>query len=163
MALRVLFVCLGNICRSPTAEGLFRAALMDSKLDQFVDVDSCGTAGYHIGAPPDPRSVQAAAVRGIDISSLKARRVEAQDFDLFDYVLAMDRQNLRDLRKIQPPESKATVGLFLDYADNPTVREVPDPYYGGAEGFERVLDLIEAASIGLIDDIRTRHGDRLSS
>jgi len=161
MTVKVLFVCLGNICRSPAAEGFFRAVLRDNGLDRAVEVDSRGTAAHHIGEPPDPRSQSAALARGVDISNLRAGSVQERDFDRFDYILAMDRQNLRDLQAMAPSDARATPRLFLDYAPNQPDREVPDPYYGGASGFEHVLDLIERASPGLLADIRKRFGDRL--
>ena len=147
---RVLFVCLGNICRSPTAEGVFRHLLAQEAPDLQVDVDSAGTAGYHIGDPPDLRSQRAALSRGIDLSTLRARQVAPHDFACFDHILAMDRDNLRALHALRPEGSRARVQLFLEYAPALGRLEVPDPYYGGASGFEDVLDLTAAASRGLI-------------
>lgn len=132
---RILFVCTGNICRSPTAEGVMRALLEDAGLGH-VEVDSAGTHGYHIGAPPDPRTQKAALKRGYDLSSLRARKVVPEDFFRFDHVLAMDAGHLHLLRRICPPEHSGKLSLFLH-------REVPDPYYGGTEDFELVLDLAE--------------------
>ena len=152
---RVLFVCTGNICRSPTAEGVFRALLVSEELDGQVEVESAGTHGYHIGEPPDARSQEAALRRGIDLSGLRAQRTRAADFTNFDYVLAMDDSNLDALGR--PPPDGAEVGLFLDFAPKLNEREVPDPYYGGAGGFEHVLDLVEAASVGLLAALRERH------
>lgn len=154
-AIRVLFVCTGNICRSPTAEGVFRALLTAEGLDGQVDVESAGTHGYHIGEPPDARSQEAALRRGIDLSGHRARRTRPSDFTDFDYVLAMDDSNLDALGRA--PADGAEVGLFLDFAPKLNEREVPDPYYGGASGFEHVLDLVEAASAGLLAAIRERH------
>ena len=148
--IRVLFVCLGNICRSPTAEGVFGRLLQTEAPDLKVEVDSAGTADYHIGDAPDPRSQRAALRRGIDLSGLRGRQVTARDFTEFDFILAMDRDNLRDLEAIRPRNSPARVGLFMEYAPETGVLEVPDPYYGGAEGFEAVLDLTAAASRGLL-------------
>lgn len=158
-SLSVLFVCLGNICRSPTAHGVFQQQLVNAGLEARVSVDSAGTAGYHIGAPPDPRSTAAAAGRGYDLSPLRARQVVEEDFHRFDYILAMDNDNLASLKQLEPPEGRAELALFLNYAEAAPTREVPDPYYGGGQGFEQVLDLVESASIGLIDAIRLRLND----
>ena len=152
--LRLLFVCTGNICRSPTAEGVFRARAIAAGLGHRVLADSAGTHGYHIGAPPDPRSCAAALRRSIDLSALRARQVRAEDFDRFDLLLAMDRGHLRALRGLAPAERAGRAQLFLDYAPRLGLKDVPDPYYGGPEGFEQVLDLIEAASDGLLDHLR---------
>jgi protein-tyrosine phosphatase len=151
---RVLFVCLGNICRSPTAEGVLRhlAALEAPGLE--LEIDSAGTADYHIGAPPDPRSQRAALKRGIDISGLRARQVTQDDFQRFDLILAMDRENLRELGALQPRGSRATLKLFLEYAPQLNVRDVPDPYYRDAAAFEEVLDLAAVASRGLLASLR---------
>lgn len=154
---KVLFVCMGNICRSPTAEGVFAKRLQEEGLSHLVAVDSAGTHAYHVGDAPDPRSQQAAARRGIEIQHLRARRAKRADFFAFDYVLAMDRDNLSGLQAMCPPEAKAQPHLFLAYAQELDIEEVPDPYYGGGNGFERVLDMIEAAAEGLIADIRARH------
>lgn len=148
--MRVLFVCLGNICRSPTAEGVFRHLLAQEAPELRVDVDSAGTAGYHIGDPPDPRTQRAAARRGIDLSGLRARQVTPADFAHFDLILAMDGDNLKELQRMRPAPSRAQLRLFLEYAPQLGLRDVPDPYYGDAGGFERVLDLAAAASRGLI-------------
>lgn len=147
---RVLFVCLGNICRSPTAEGVLRHLAAKEAPGLALDIDSAGTADYHIGAPPDPRSQHAALKRGIDISGLRARQVAADDFARFDLILAMDAENLRELRALQPRNSRAAVRLFLDYARDLGLRDVPDPYYRDAAAFEEVLDLTTAASRGLL-------------
>jgi protein-tyrosine phosphatase len=148
--IRILFVCLGNICRSPTAEGVLRhlAALESPEL--ALDIDSAGTADYHIGAPPDLRSQRAALRRGIDISGLRARQVTAADFERFDHILAMDQENLRELQALKPRGSRASMKLFLDYAPELNLRDVPDPYYRDAAAFEEVLDLTSAASRGLL-------------
>jgi len=146
----ILFVCLGNICRSPTAEGVFRHLLKKEAPGLKVEVDSAGTADYHVGAPPDLRSQRAAMRRGIDIANLSARQVGPDDFTRFDLILAMDRNNLRDLKAMQPKNSPARLQLFLEYAPQPARLDVPDPYYGNAAGFEEVLDLCTAASRGLI-------------
>lgn len=153
--IRVLFVCLGNICRSPTAEGVFRKQLSQAGLDGRVETDSCGVADWHRGKAPDQRSQAAAAQRGVDISDLRARQLVAEDFEHFDYVLAMDHDNLAAMNELRPAISRAQTGLFLGYANQPDA-PVPDPYYGGEEGFEEVLDLVEAASRGLLEEIRGR-------
>jgi protein-tyrosine phosphatase len=147
---RVLFVCLGNICRSPTAEGVLRSLAAQEAPQLNLQIDSAGTADYHIGAPPDPRSQRAALKRGIDISGLRARQVDEDDFERFDLILAMDRQNLRALQAMQPRGSRARLGLFLDYAPQLDLREVPDPYYGDTAAFDQVVDLTAAASRGLL-------------
>jgi protein-tyrosine phosphatase len=147
---RVLFVCLGNICRSPTAEGVLRHLAALEAPDLALDIDSAGTADYHIGAPPDARSQRAALRRGIDISGLRARQVAADDFARFDLILAMDAENLRELQALRPRHSRAAVKLFLEYAPDFELRDVPDPYYRDAAAFEEVLDLTTAASRGLL-------------
>ncbi|MFN3712905.1 MAG: low molecular weight protein-tyrosine-phosphatase [Alcanivoracaceae bacterium] len=153
MSVRVLFVCLGNICRSPTAEGVFRQRAADQGLRDFL-TDSAGTSGWHIGKRPDPRTLRAAERRGYDLSALRGRQVSVEDFTAFDLILAMDQQNLADLRKIAPRHHPASLGLLLDYADGLSVRDVPDPYYGGEQGFDDVLDMIEQACDGLITSLR---------
>lgn len=153
MAVSILFVCMGNICRSPTAEGVVRAHLERAGLAAEVELDSAGTHGYHIGKAPDERARKAAATRGYDLSALKARRVSDFDFVRFDRILAMDRDNLDLLRQACPAEHRHKLGLFLEYSRRFREREVPDPYYGGAEGFEHVLDLVEDAAHGLIDSL----------
>lgn len=151
--LSVLFVCMGNICRSPTAEGVFRKLLADNAPDLLVEIDSAGTHAYHVGEKPDERAIAAARERGIDLSPQRARRVEVADFDRFDYILAMDADNLRRLEEMQPAGSKATVRLLLDYSRRDPGGAVPDPYYGGASGFERVLDLLEEANQALLEHL----------
>ena len=151
---RVLFVCMGNICRSPTAEGVFKAMVTREGLDKQSEADSAGTHGYHIGSPPDSRSTAAAKARGYDLEPLRARRVSATDFEAFDLVLAMDSENEAALQKLCPVDRKDRLKRFLDFAPGQKTREVPDPYYGGPKGFERVLDLAEAGSEGLITFIR---------
>lgn len=156
----VLFVCMGNICRSPSAHGMVRHHLQQRYAQWPVRLDSAGTHGYHIGDPPDQRSIAAAARRGITLDDLRARQVEAEDFHSFDLVLAMDEQNLHALRQLRPDNARAELQLFLEFAPSLDVREVPDPYYGGANGFEHVLDLIEQASEGLLAQIAGRLGAR---
>ncbi len=152
--MRILFVCLGNICRSPTAEVVFRAIASRDAPDLVLEIDSAGTAGYHIGELPDRRTRQAAARRGYDLSTLRARVVEPKDFEYFDLILAMDRENLRALERRAPPQARERLRLFLEFAPEAGISEVPDPYYGGPNGFEDVLDLIEAAAHGLIEHLR---------
>lgn len=155
---KVLFVCMGNICRSPSAEGVFQHLLDAKNLNESVQLDSAGTDAYHVGEAPDYRSQQAALKRGIDLSSQRARQVEYADFDTFTYILAMDSRNYQHLRAICPKDKQHKIRLFLDFAPELTTRDVPDPYYtGGDRGFEHVLDLIEAASQGLLADIRHHH------
>jgi protein-tyrosine phosphatase len=149
-AYKVLFVCLGNICRSPTAEGVLRHLAAKEAPRLELEIDSAGTADYHIGAPPDLRSQRAALRRGIDISGLKARQVSAADFARFDLVLAMDHENLLELQAMRPRNSPASLKLFLEYAPDLALRDVPDPYYRDAAAFEQVLDLTTAASRGLL-------------
>src|SRR5487761_325036 len=151
---KILFVCLGNICRSPTAEVVFRAVASREAPDIVLEIDSAGTAGYHVGEQPDGRPRQAAARRGYDLSALRARVVEPRDFEYFDLILAMDRENLRALERRSPPHTRDRLRLFLDFAPQTGISEVPDPYYGGPNGFEDVLDLIEAASRGLVEHLR---------
>lgn len=151
----VLFVCLGNICRSPSAEGVFRHVVRKAGLEDMIHIDSCGTGDWHVGHAPDGRARQKALQRGIDISGLRARQFHASDLERFDYILVMDRQNLADVRDIWRQNGGTEPELFLSYGRSDH-DEVPDPYYGGDKGFETVLDLIEDASEGLLDAIR-RH------
>lgn len=155
---RVLFVCLGNICRSPTAHGVFQHCVDQAGLSDLIEVDSAGTAAYHVGNSPDPRSMAAARQRGFDLSALRARQAIEEDFDQFDYILAMDHSNLTNLKRIQPSRFNGHLGLFLEFAEAFDEVEVPDPYYGGDEGFSHVLDLVEAASNGLLAQIRQELG-----
>ncbi len=149
----VLFVCLGNICRSPTAHGVFESMVREQGMQDRVRVDSCGTGDWHIGHAPDARAAAEAAQRGYDLSPLRARQVQPTDFREFDYILAMDEQNLADLRAMCPADFSGYLGLFLPFDPGASVAEVPDPYYGGDEGFTRVLDMVEAASAGLLREI----------
>jgi protein-tyrosine phosphatase len=151
---RVLFVCMGNICRSPTAEGVFRKLLSERAPELDVQVDSAGTHAYHVGEPPDPRAQRAAERRGVDLSSQRARRVTEQDFAHFELVLAMDELNHATLLETCPPEYRGRVRLLLDFAPHLQRSDVPDPYYGGSNGFEHVLDLVEEAATGLLEHLR---------
>jgi len=151
---RILFVCLGNICRSPTAEVVVRVMAAREAPELELEVDSAGTAGYHVGEAPDPRTRAAAARRGYDLSTLRARIVEPVDFERFDLILAMDRENLSVLRRRAPPVAQERLRLFLEFAPRADVEDVPDPYYGGPNGFEEVLDLVEDAARGLLGDLR---------
>jgi protein-tyrosine phosphatase len=152
--MKILFVCLGNICRSPTAEVVFRTVVAREAPDLHLEIDSAGTAGYHIGAPPDSRTRQAALRRGYDMSALRARVVEPVDFTRFDLILAMDRQNLEVLQRRAPQDARERIRLFLEFAPEADATEVPDPYYGGVNGFEEVLDLVEAAAHGLLRHVK---------
>ena len=154
---RILFVCIGNICRSPTAQGVFERLVAENELLEHIEIDSAGTHAYHIGERPDERASAAALKRGVDLSTQKARKVSPDDFHVFDYVIAMDSSNYEDLASRCPPEHKSKLSLFLEYAETLEATEVPDPYYGGATGFERVLDLIEKAAAGLLAEIRKQH------
>ena len=148
--MRILFVCLGNICRSPTAEGVLRAIAARDFPSLNVEVDSAGTADYHVGEPPDRRTVAAARRRGYELGALRARLVRPGDFLEFDQILAMDRANLVALESRRPQGASARLGLFMEFAPDSGFNEVPDPYYGGIEDFERVLDLCEVAARGLL-------------
>lgn len=157
--LSVLFVCMGNICRSPSAQGVFEVALLEAGLSEQVRVDSAGTHAYHVGEPPDSRSQKAAKARKIDISAQQARRVEDEDFELFDYVVVMDQENLKNLQARCPAERQDRLHLFLDFTTEHKGEDVPDPYYGGKRGFEQVLDLVEAASSGLVCELQRKLSD----
>jgi len=150
----VLFVCMGNICRSPTAAGVFRAAAHQAGLAGRIRVDSAGLGDWHAGSPPDRRAIQAARRRGYDLTALRARQVAVEDFTRFGWILAMDESNLRGLTAMRPQDYGGHLGLLLDFAPELGVREVPDPYYGGPAGFDRVLDLIEASTARLLERLR---------
>jgi len=151
---RVLFVCTGNICRSPTAEGVFRRFVEQAGLADRIGTDSAGTHGYHIGEPPDPRTQAAASARGYDLSGLRARRLAREDFHRFDLVVAMDRDHHEILARLAPPSAGHKVRLLMEFARRSRAHEVPDPYYGAPDGFELVLNLVEDAAEGLLDHLR---------
>jgi protein-tyrosine phosphatase len=151
----VLFCCTGNICRSPTAEGVFRQKVAEAKLSDRIRIDSAGTHDYHVGETPDPRAPAAARARGYDISALRARRVEREDFRRFDLVLAMDHDNRAFLARLAPPSENHKLKLMMEYARRYAVPDVPDPYGGEAGDFERVLEMLEDATEGLLDAIRS--------
>lgn len=150
----MLFVCLGNICRSPTAEGVFRTLAARQGAHPVSLIDSAGTADYHVGDPPDARTRAAAQQRGYDLSGLRARAVQPEDFDEFDFILAMDRANLQTLQAMAPAHCRARLALLLEFAPQTGASEVPDPYYGQREDFERVLDLVEQGANGLLAHLR---------
>ena len=150
----VLFVCTGNICRSPSAEAIFRKLAADSGMSQTVTADSAGTHGYHVGEPPDPRAQKAAAKRGYDLSALRARTIEDADFQRFDLILAMDQEHYAILTRIAGSAADHQVKLMMSYARLFKELDVPDPYYGGPQGFERVLDMLEDAAKGLLESLR---------
>ena len=154
MSAKVLFVCLGNICRSPTAQGVFEQRVREAGLSDRILIDSAATGAFHVGNPPDPRTVTAAASRGYDLSKQRARQVRPDDFQSFDFILPMDRMNLGNLRAMQPRDFRGHLALFMDFSKQRQYGQVPDPYSGGADGFELVLDLIEDAADGLLDHIR---------
>lgn len=157
----ILFVCMGNICRSPMAEGVFRHLALEAGIkeanDGGITCDSAGTAGYHVGDPPDPRSVRTAAQYGIDLSAQRARKLQQQDFEVFDHVLAMDEDNLSGMMRLCPSDLRPRLGLFMDYAPGLGLSEVPDPYYGGQDGFEYCYELVREAGEGLLQKIIDDH------
>lgn len=156
MTYRILLVCMGNICRSPTAEVVLRQFIRHNRLGDKVEVDSAGTHGYHVGEPPDQRTQRAAAARGYNLSQLRARKVAPQDIEYFDLILAMDKSNLDSLHRIAPEDAKDRIKLFMDYAHNFEDEEVPDPYYGLGHGFDLVLDMVEDAAQGLVDELKMK-------
>jgi protein-tyrosine phosphatase len=147
---------MGNICRSPTAHGIFRRLVEQEGLADHILIDSAGTHAYHIGKPPDERAQATALKRGFDLSDLRARQAVAADFEEYDYVLAMDRENHEILASLCPAGYEERLSLFLAYAPDLGIQEVPDPYWGGEQGFEQVFDMLEAASLGLLEEIRSR-------
>jgi protein-tyrosine phosphatase len=157
---KVLFVCMGNICRSPTAEGVFREHVRRHGPGLDIEIDSAGTHDYHVGEPPDPRTVKAAARRGIDLTSLRARQVQDEDFERFDLILAMDRLNHATLLDRSAPEHHVRIRMLLEFAGETATVDVPDPYYGGAKGFDDVLDLVQSAADGLLGEIKSRMRER---
>lgn len=154
--IKVLFVCLGNICRSPTAHGVFQKMINDRQLSHLFNIDSAGTAAWHIGKTPDPRTQATALSRDYDLSGLHARKVAMEDFEKFDYIFAMDHENLHNLQSICPSRLQSKLSLFLSFSDL-NEEEVPDPYYGGSGGFEHVLDLVESASLGFLKHLKLEH------
>ncbi len=154
---KVLFVCMGNICRSPLAHGYFETLVKGRGLSGIIEVDSAGTHAYHVGEKPDPRSQEVAIRHGIDLSNQRGRKVCENDFEYYDYILAMDRDNLSILHQRSPTEYHSKIELFMNYANDRTVSEVPDPYYGGSKGFDNVYSLIESASTGLLENIQKRY------
>ncbi len=157
--IRVLFVCTGNICRSPTAEAVFRHYVESEGLNGVIDCDSAGTHGYHIGNPPDRRAVMAARKRGVNMNGLVARKVTAADFNEFSWIVAMDKGHYDALESYVKPDSKASLHLFMDFAPRWDIQGVPDPYYGGMQGFEHVLDLVEDGAKGLLEAVRRDLGN----
>ncbi|MCF6190007.1 MAG: low molecular weight phosphotyrosine protein phosphatase [Cocleimonas sp.] len=149
----VVFVCMGNICRSPTAEGVFRHVVNQRSMQDMIKIDSAGTHAYHIGEPPDSRSQAMAKSRGVDLSGQRAREVEAIDFERFDYVIAMDRSNYENLKDIASVEQQEKLHLFMGFTSAWDNAEVPDPYYGGGDGFKNVFDMVQSASEGLLERI----------
>ena len=156
--IKVLFVCLGNICRSPTAEGVFRHLVQQEGHSDWIKTDSAGTHAYHVGEQPDRRAQQTARTRGIDLSDLRGRQAVANDFHEFDYILAMDNENYQNLQSLCPAGHEDKLSLFLNFSKEYSESQVPDPYYGGDRGFEHVFDLVESASRGLLETIKKQHG-----
>lgn len=161
--IKVLFICMGNICRSPTAEGVFTKLVAEKNLTSQFTIDSAGTHAYHVGNPPDRRAQQAALRRGVELHHLRARKVHSSDFEYFDYLLVMDDDNYSIVISDCPSEHKEKIKYFLDYAPHLGIREVPDPYYGEKQGFERVLDMVEAASLGFLETLHKTGAINLGS
>ncbi len=157
----ILFVCMGNICRSPMAEGVFRHLVREAGIEEKAAAgilcDSAGTAGYHVGDPPDPRTVRTAARHGVDLSGQRARKIQQRDFEIFDHVLAMDEDNLSGMMQICPPDLRPKIALFMDHAPALGLTEVPDPYYGGQDGFEYCYELVRQAAEGLLGKMISDH------
>ena len=156
--INILFICMGNICRSPSAEGFFARALQDSAHRELISIDSAGTHSYHVGHGPDSRAVETAAKFDVDIADLRARKVKLDDFHHYDLIIAMDRDNLTDLRAIQPVDSKAGLKMMMSYHPDGHPQDVPDPYYGGMDGFRYMCELLEAATAGLLKEVEGRLG-----
>ena len=155
---KVLFVCMGNICRSPTAHGIFESLVEKQGLSAWIETDSAGTHAYHVGEPPDKRAQATARKRGFDLSTQRARKAQPEDFQLFDYILAMDQDNFMSLSTICPDGMEEKIQMLMDYAPAYRTREVPDPYYGGGlYGFEKVFDMVEAATSAFLEEIKRRH------
>ena len=154
--IKVLFVCMGNICRSPTAHGVFAAQVTNEGLLDRIEVDSAGTHAYHVGEPPDSRAQETALRKGIDLSEQRARRARSEDFLHFDYIVAMDQDNYHSLSAICPDGREDKIHMLMDFAPDFRTREVPDPYYGGPTGFDRVVDMVESACTGLLDEVKPR-------
>jgi protein-tyrosine phosphatase len=154
---KVLFVCMGNICRSPMAHGIFESRINEAGIGHLVQVDSAGTHAYHVGSPPDDRAQRTAMARGVDLSRQRARLLEPEDFERFDLVLVMDEDNLEHALRICPSQYSERVRLLLDFAEGFHDREVPDPYYGGQAGFERVIHMVESAVDGLVEELKRRY------
>lgn len=150
---KILFVCMGNICRSPTAQGVFEHLVLSRNLQNIIETDSAGTHAYHVGESPDARSQSVALQRGVDLSSQRARKAISEDFEIFDYIIAMDRSNYSDLKYLASQGEEDKLYLFMEFSERWETDEVPDPYYGGAQGFERVLDMVGDASEGLLKHI----------
>ncbi|MGH8321375.1 MAG: low molecular weight protein-tyrosine-phosphatase [Gammaproteobacteria bacterium] len=157
----ILFCCMGNICRSPTAEGVFRKLHQEYAPQLSMHIDSAGTHSYHVDQPPDERAIAAARGRGIDISAHRGRVATRDDFSCFDYILAMDNDNLSRLQRLRPTDGKAELRLLLEFAQDCEIQEVPDPYYGGATGFDQVLDLTRQGALGLLKHLCQRQGIKL--
>lgn len=153
----VLFVCLGNICRSPTAHAVFRKMVKDEGLEKHIEIDSAGTGAWHVGNPPDKRATQVAESKGIQMRDLRARQVDFGDFYQYDYILAMDNSNYRNLFEMALPEHREKLHMFLSFTEAFTETEVPDPYYGGPEGFDYVFAMVDSASRGLLADIKQKY------
>jgi protein-tyrosine phosphatase len=154
---KVLFVCMGNICRSPTAHGVFEKLVNDEQLENKIEIESAGTHAYHVGNGPDPRAQQTAAGHEVDLSHILSRQVNDTDFSYYDYILAMDNDNYSLLEQSCPDEYLNKLSLFMDYAPHLALSEVPDPYYGGVRGFENVFNMVNEASKGLLEVIKVRH------
>ena len=154
--INILFVCMGNICRSPSAEGFFARALQESAYQKQVSIDSAGTHSYHVGHAPDPRAIETAADFGVDISNLRARKVSSEDFENFDLIIAMDSENFHNLQAIQPSNSTASLKMMMEYHPEGQPVEVPDPYYGHVNGFVYMCELLQAATSGLLSDVEER-------